>query len=269
MHALILFAALQGLPAGPVMKGALADPREPRVAVGFVMSTLLADDFVARPGQDLPSGLDAANDAHAVVQLGTDFPLLRVGAVLISIQGSHISRFRLEASDNDHLSSDYLVAFPVSYRHGEWEGRLRLMHRSGHLGDELVLGSTLRRLEFDHEEIDALVARRVGPLRVYVGGTLTLASSFDRDKGGWQVGLDGERDIGRGWSVEGGLDYQRHAIQLDGRSSVLAGLKKAGQAGRIALEAVYLNGGSPIGEFFLDSERYWGVQLRLERSNGH
>ncbi|MGQ0560924.1 MAG: DUF1207 domain-containing protein [Gemmatimonadota bacterium] len=279
MHALLVFAALQQvLPAAPVVPGGLADAREPRVGLALISSGLFADELIARQGQGLPAGEDASRDRHGVVQLGTNFPLLRLGTVVFSLQGGLISRFRLERSDNDQLSSDYTVALPINYARGDWQARVRLLHRSAHLGDELVQNTMIRRLEFDHEEIDALVRRTVGPLSVYGGGTLTVASSFEQDKWGVQLGAELRRGVGRersrgdeaGWGVVAGVDWQRHSIANgNSRFGAVAGVARRGPAGRVALEAVFQTGASVLGEFFLERERYWGVQLELGRSNGH
>lgn len=249
------------------MPGGLADAREPRVAIGFIASNLLADPLVAREGQTIPSG-DLASDVQGVVQLGTDFPLLRAGRVIVSIQGGVLSRFRLEASDNDALSSDYMVAIPLSYAHGPFAARVRVIHRSSHLGDELVQNSGIRRVEYDHEEVDALLARRVGPIRVYGGGTLTLASSFDTDRWGVQAGADGDWRPRPGWGLRAGVDWQNHSMQKAGRLAVTGGVGVRGSAGRAWLEGVFQTGGSAVGEFFLETERYWGLQVVLERFNG-
>lgn len=248
------------------MAGGLADAREPRVAIGFIATNLLSDALVAREGQAKPSG-DLTSDVHGVVQLGTDFPLLRTGPVILSLQGGLISRFRLEARDNDALSSDYMIALPVSYAHGPLAGRIRLIHRSGHLGDELVQNSGIRRLEYDHEEVDALVARRIGPIRVYGGGTLTVASSFDTDRWGAQAGADGEWWPATSLGLRAGVDWQTHSMQPGGRLGVTAGVGVRGSAGTASIEGVFQTGASAVGEFFLETERYWGLQVVLERFN--
>ncbi|MGQ0814125.1 MAG: DUF1207 domain-containing protein [Gemmatimonadota bacterium] len=280
MHSMLLIAALQQLlPNGPLMPGAIADGREPRVAIGFVSSTLFADELVARAGQGLGPGEEPESDVHGVVQLGTNFPLLRIRSAVVSLQGGLISRFRLEAQDNDALSSDFMIALPVSYSGGAWQARMRLIHRSSHLGDELVQNTTIRRLEYDHEEIDGLIARFIGPLRVYGGGTLTLASSFGSDEWGIQFGTDLRRAVGwgpgvggstSGWGYTAGIDWQRHSIANGhSRFSAVAGIGRWGPAGQIRLDSVFQTGASPIGEFFPERERYWGLQLVMSRSNGH
>lgn len=270
MHALFLIAALQqALPAAPtVMPGPIADTREPRTAIGFIVTDLFADALIARDGQGLPATEDARRDTHGVVQLGTNFPLVRFGGVVVSLQGGLHARFRLEAQDNDALSSDFLVALPVNFTTSGFDGRVRFIHRSSHLGDELVQNTSIRRLEYDHEEIDGLLARRVGPIRVYGGGTLTVASSFDSDRWGVQFGADGQWPAGERFAVRGGVDFQHHSIGAgDSRISALIGFVLRGPVGQISLDGVAGSGSSATGEFFLERERYWGLQVTLRRLN--
>jgi hypothetical protein len=226
-----------------------------------IKSDIFKDELIAR-NQTLPP---RQSDTHGVVQLGTNFPLVRFGAITLSLQGGLISRFRLDTSDNDALSSDYVVAFPFNFKHGANEARIRLIHRSAHLGDELVLNSGFRRLEFDHEEIDGLYARSVGPFRVYTGGTVTLASSFEKDKWGIQAGADGRWRLGRNSAAVAGIDWQRHTIN-EGSSRIggAAGLEWSGPAGKLALHAVFQSGASAMGEFFLERESYRGFEVVLQ-----
>lgn len=268
MHPILtaVIIAQQLLPGAGVVHGAVADMREPRVAVGFIATNLLADELIARPGQAFPANEEAARDVQGVVELGTNFPLIRFGGVTVSLQGGALSRFRLERSDNDAFTVDYMVAFPFNYSRGGWEGRIRLIHRSAHLGDEVVQNVGLRRLEYDHEEVDALVAHRLGPIRVYGGASLTIASSFEEDDWGVQAGVEGRRGVGATTVIYGGIDWQRHSIQ-DGNSRVaaVAGVELRGEAGRLGIEALYGSGAAASGEFFLERERFWGARIILRQ----
>jgi hypothetical protein len=272
VHAFLVAVVIaqQIIPASPLISGGLADPREPRSAVGFLITNLFADELHARPAQGFPSRdtLDLKSDTHGVVELGINFPLVQIGQVTASLQGGVTSRFRLESKDNDALSTDYMIALPFNYVRGAYGGRVRLIHRSSHLGDELVQNTSIRRLEFDHEEIDALLERRFGSVRGYVGGTLTLASSFEHDKRGVQVGADGQWRLGRNLKGVGGIQWERHTItQGSSRVSAAAGLTVRGPGGTATLEARYLNGATPVGEFFLDRETFWGLRLVLGTVN--
>ncbi len=268
MNALVLVVALaqQVLPATPVVRGGFADAREPRTGIGFLVTNLFADPLQDRPGQGFPAGEDVARDTHGTAQFGANFALVRAGPVVVSLQAGVIARFRVEKQDNDALSTDYQVSLPFNFTSGPWAARVRILHRSSHLGDELEQNTSIRRIEFDHEEIDGLMAHSYGAWRVYAGGTWTLASSFAWDKHGVQIGADGAWPLGGGVSALAGIDWQKHSISRGlSQRSATAGLELKGVGGSISLLGRYLAGQSPIGEFFLDRERYWGLSLVLAR----
>ena len=180
------------------------------------------------------------------------------------MSGGLIARFRIEQSDNDALSSDYIVALPVVYTTREVTLRVRPLHRSGHVGDELITKSGIRRMEYDHEEIDALVALRWRGLRPYAGGTLTLASSYPEDTGGLRAGFDLERQLRPALSLQGGFDWQRVALtQWADRFSGAIGLQLLRQGRGAGLLLRYATGASAVGEFFPDRESYWGLEIVL------
>lgn len=263
MNALALVIVAQLLPAGGVVRGGMADLREPRDAIGLITTTLLADPLAQRPGQRFDPGRDYRHDVQGVAQLGINIPILRVGPITASLQSGVISRFRMEVSDNDQLSIDYEVGFPINYTRGSFEGRMRFMHRSSHIGDEVILNEGIRRLEFDHEEINALVARRFGWLRAYVGGTRTIATSFKAiDRHGLQAGADAEWRVIQNFSARAGVDWQRHTIsQGSATIAAVSGISYKGRGGSVAFDLVYANGATFLGEFFPDRERYWGCRL--------
>lgn len=251
-------AAAQEFAQGPI-----ADPREPRIAIGFLRSTLFADELQERPGQGL--GERREWDTHGVIQLGITRRVLRLGAISAGIQGGAISRFRLDASDNDALTVDYMVAMPVTFDLAGTQTRVRLIHRSAHLGDEVVLNEGLRRLEFDHEEVDFTLRRGFGQgITGYISGALTLASSFVWDDGGLQAGVEGKWEAGWLGRWSWGVDWQRHGIsdwtdQFNGVFGVERQI--LGWSGR--LQARFHSGATHLGEFFRDREKAWGAEVIL------
>ncbi|HUP88247.1 MAG TPA: DUF1207 domain-containing protein [Longimicrobiales bacterium] len=263
MNALALIIAAQLLPAGGLVRGGLADLREPRDAIGLITTTLLADPLAQRPGQRFDPSHDYSGDTQGVAQLGINIPILRVGPFTTSLQSGVISRFRMEVSSNDALSIDYEVGFPVNYKHGNYEARVRFMHRSAHVGDEVILHEGIRRLNFDREEINALVARRFGGLRAYLGGTKTIAGTFDDiDRHGIQAGADAEWPVTRGFSARAGVDWQRHTLsQGSATIAAVTGISYKGKAGVLSVDLLYSDGATQLGEFFPDRERYWGGRL--------
>ncbi|HUH13723.1 MAG TPA: DUF1207 domain-containing protein, partial [Longimicrobiales bacterium] len=171
--------------------GPVADPLEPRVAGAFILTDL----FAVRPGRPperppfafAESAADLERDLQAVVAVGGTLPLWgkvvdREVAVVVAGQLGVVNRFRMELSSRDDVGGDWVVALPVELRLGEAvSGRLRLSHRSSHLGDEVAMRGQIQRLEFSYEALDALVAVRPGAsTRLYGGGTLILASNTYR-----------------------------------------------------------------------------------------
>lgn len=78
------------------------------------------------------------------------------------------AQFDMDFDSKDLINADYVIGFPLTWRRGAWAGRLNLYHQSSHLGDELLLregGPERINLSFE-----ALVARDLGPWRIYGGG---------------------------------------------------------------------------------------------------
>ncbi len=65
-------------------------------------------------------------------------------------------------------------------------------------------------------------------------------------------------------TVDAGLDWQSSdRTEWAGQLSVRLGLVVRDGARSARLSGVYRNGPSPMGQFFLTNERYWGIELNL------
>ena len=58
----------------------------------------------------------------------------------VGLSGGVFAQFDMDADSNDLINADYVIGFPLTWRHGAWSGRFNLYHQSSHLGDELLLG---------------------------------------------------------------------------------------------------------------------------------
>lgn len=261
----------------------LADPYEIRLAAGFASTDLFAAGKVPaeRPPFSIGDPDDMDRDFQGVVSLGGTLPLWAASedpdnTVVVSIQAGVSARFRLEVPSRDHAASDWTVALPVAWRRSPVSLRARILHRSSHLGDELIHNNGVRRIEFAHEAIDVLVAYDVaGAARVYGGSTwifrsitqqemvLTGRNPGLRDNAAVQLGFDAE------WPVTGdsrvtalaGLDFQAAArTEWASQLSVAAGLGASGPGGGLRLLLRYYRGPSPLGEFFLTYETFWMLE---------
>jgi hypothetical protein len=197
------------------------------------------------------------------------------GGLTLGLQAGVFGRFRLEVSSNDMVASDWIVAFPAEIARGDWSGRLRLMHWSAHVGDELIeMG--VARVDFTNETLEALVAYGPGDFRLYGGGGLVLRSSLENEP---QLGPDFSDDLVirfgadarvRPWArddvtLDGGVDWQNSdRTGWEGQLSVRFGITVRDGARSAGLSGVYHRGPSPMGQFFLTDERYWGIELILE-----
>jgi len=197
------------------------------------------------------------------------------GGLTLGVQAGVFGRFRLEVSGNDLVSSDWIVALPVEAARGVWSGRLRLVHWSAHVGDELIEAG-VERVDFTTESFEVLVAYRAGDFRLYGGGSLVVRSSLENEA---QLGPDFSDDVlirlgadasVRPWdrddvTIDGGVDWQNSdRTGWDGQLSVRLGLAVRDGAHSARLSATYHQGPSPMGQFFLTHERYWGIELVLE-----
>ena len=259
-----------------------ASVREPVFALRALWSPVFRGR--ARPAERPPFDFEGENGLDRELQgeaaLGGAFRLWNParwdgGGLTVGVQAGVFGRFRLEVSSSDLVSSDWVVALPVEAGRGPWSARVRLTHWSAHLGDELIEKVGAERVDFTSETLDALVAYRVGQARLYGGGALVTRSSLENearlgpnfsDNALVRLGADFEwlpwsgGDIG----LDAGLDWQS-ADRTDwkGQLNAVFGVK-AGNGDRSArLRGVFHDGPSPMGQFFLTDERYWGLELIL------
>ena len=259
-----------------------ASVREPTFAVGVLWTDVFRDraDHAERPPIDLEGGSGLDTDVQGEAALGGNVRIWQPaqwagGGLTLGIQAGVFGRFRLEVSGNDLVASDWIVALPAEIARGPWSGRLSLQHWSTHIGDEL-LEQGVTRIDFTTETLEVLVAYGPGDFRFYGGGSLVVRSSLENEA---QLGPDFSDDAlirfgadgrVRPWArdevmVEGGVDWQSAdrtgwASQL----SVRLGLTVRDGRRSARLSGIYHRGPSPMGQFFLTNEQYWGVELLLE-----
>ncbi len=220
-------------------------------------------------------------DLQAVVSLGGTLPLWGSASdpgqgVTFAVQAGVTARFRMEVPSRDYAASDWTVAFPVLWNDGPVAVRTRVLHRSSHLGDEVIYDTGAQRIEYAYEALDAVVAYRVHrSTRVYGGSAWIFRSLTEtepllasrsleiRDNLALQLGFDGEwplRDDGRIAAIAG-LDWQA-AERTEWRSqlSAAAGIGSRGPGGGLRLLLRYFRGVSALGEFFLTDESYWALE---------
>ena len=259
-----------------------ASVREPTFAMGALWSTVFRERTgpAERPPFDLQSGNRLETDLQGEAALGGNVRIWQPmrwadGGLTLGMQAGVFGRFRLEVSSNDLVASDWIVALPAEIARGPWSGRLRLLHWSAHVGDELIEAG-VERVDFTTETLEALVAYGFGDFRLYGGGSLVVRSSLENepqlgppfsDDALIRFGADAHvRPWARnGVTLDAGVDWQNSdRTGWEGQLSVRFGLTVRDADRSARLSAVYHRGPSPMGQFFLTDERYWGIELILE-----
>jgi hypothetical protein len=261
----------------------VADPLEPRMAIGLIQTDLFerAGEGLEREPFSFPDPRDTRRDVNAAAAIGGSIPFLRLkewpgrGGIVASAQLGVFSRFRIEYPSRDDVGQDWFVGMPFEFAYDKWNGRFRIMHRSSHIGDELVEVTGARRIEFGGEFADFILGREiVDGARLYGGATWNFRSYTEHlpalrardmhDTFALQGGIDGKW---LGWSagrtgLTAGFDWQS-AQRTGWRSQFSAAggfiaRKADGQGMKLLLR--YFHGPSSVGEFFLTKESFLGVE---------
>ena len=261
---------LTPLPETQLFQPLRADPKEPR----FFVSALKVDSTIQ-------------NTTVAAVGFGENFGIVRHGSSprngwQLGISAAVFAQFDLESESSDLMNADYVIGVPVTWRHDDWSGRVRVYHQSSHLGDEFLLRVQPERVNLSFESIEVLVAHDFGGLRAYGGGEyLFHREPSDLAESLIHVGLDWENsDTSFSFSHLGAARWVaglavKHWQQDDTaiQVSAKAGLEFAplshvnssvnSSKRRWSLLMELYDGPSPYGQFFQDDLRYWGISVQL------
>ena len=266
------------LPSQNWFRPPVADPLEPRFGVSLLKTDLLSRRGPERPPFFLPDQQDSNSDVVAAVALGVTFPIAslaeweRGGLVLTGHAAVH-SRFRIEYPSRDDLGQDWVVGGGLAAAWDELAARLRIHHRSSHLGDEFMELTGAPRIEFGGEAIEATAAYSWEGLRFYGGGSWIFHSNTAKEtilrvwgRDDWytvQLGADAEwfQLAGGRLGFNGGIDWQAaQRTNWRGALALAAGVH-ARNAAMLGFTVRYFTGPSTMGEFFLTDETYLALEL--------
>ena len=264
----------------------IADPLEPRMAIGLVKTDVFehAGAGAERQPFSFPDPEDSSSDVQAAAAIGGSIPLLHLaewpgkGGIVASAQIGVFARFRIEYPSRDDTGQDWFVGMPFEIAYDKFTGRFRIMHRSSHIGDELVEVTGAQRIEFGGEFADFVAGYEVLPgARLYGGGTWNfrsytarlpaLIARGGRDRFALQGGIDGSWYL---WSagktgVIAGLDWQSaERIGWKSQLSFAGGITARTNERSTRLLLRYFHGPSSMGEFFLTPETFVALEWVLE-----
>lgn len=235
----------------------IADPNEHQAG-----TALRSGDFVGRGSLE---GIASFGASLPIIGWGSDGNSVQIGAA-----GGVISRFDMHTSANDLVSEDYEVGFPLWIRSGRLAGRLRVYHRSAHIGDEIVLHNPgLTRFDLTYEAVEGILAANFGEARVYLGGDYIYHNATTQIKpGALRAGADAilgsafeTRSLRARWVGGVDLDASRDLAWRVAKSAVggleLSRARASSLSMRILIEL--FDGPSNAGQFYGTSERYVGI----------
>lgn len=235
-------------PVGEVFEPLVADVKEPQFSTGLhrVNSSGQLGKFTA-----------------GVVSFGEHFGLVRWQQTTrkqwqLSIVGAVFAQFNMDADSKDLINADYTIGLSSTHRRGPLSYRMRVIHQSTHLGDELLLGSSApERVNFSLEAVDFLIAYKWHDYRLYGGvGYLLNVEPSELDRTALQFGGDfisTKYRLFKG-NLTGGIDLT--AFEGDDwniNTTVKFGLEfgKAGSGNRrVRVMLEHYNGKAPFGQFF-------------------
>lgn len=213
----------------------------------------------------------------AFVGITTDYPLYRgtrlstVESWQVDVEAGVLSQFDMDQESDDLLNTDFFVGFPFTYRKYPYSVRVRLMHQSSHLGDELLLRPDApERINLSLEFVDVLLAYEYEDWRIYGGGSDAFRHSPSTlDARTLQAGLEyfEEKNAER-TGIIAGVDYRSSAqTNWDPGVSLRAGMR-FGDVGagstRMDVRLEYYTGPLPYGQFFTEDVKYAGLGVYLD-----
>jgi hypothetical protein len=268
-------AALSGgaVPSGDVFEPLWADPVWPQFRL--TLNEYVDDDFL---GTVVTAGM---GDTVPFARWVDDDAPFGLDAFEFGGQAAVFTTFDQDAPSNDQFYADFFGGVYVAGRVGRTSGMLRMIHRSGHVGDEFLLNAGAQagvtRENFSFERVDLYLSRDLagdpfapgtGLVRVYAGVGVSPTEP-DPDNYGWvqiQYGLElrSPTRIGPVRPVaaanvthQSGNDYKadlsvRAGVQFDNDTV-------NGRAVRLLFE--YYNGKEVNGQFWEDDLQYFGFGM--------
>ena len=250
----------EAFPTGNLFRPLIADPKQPQFFVSLGRFRSLDERY-----------------AMASVGFGEAFGLYRFfgsregDGLQLNVEGALFAQFNLEASSSDLLNADYIIGFPVTYRHGDNSLRFRLYHQSSHLGDEFLMSvNPPERVNLSYEALDLIYSYEWHEFRVYGGGEYLIHKEPDDLKplsAHWGIEYRGNNPLLWNGRPIVGVDMknlEEHDWKLD--TSIKAGLEfghpDPGQR-RLRLLAEWYKGFDPHGQFYINEVEYFGLGVYL------
>ncbi len=252
----------EAFPVGDLFAHLIADPKQPQLFASMRKYEIGSTGSITLETNRVTVGAVGFGDTFGLYRRDGSAP---GNGLQVSISAGIFAQFNLDAESDDLVNADYVVGFPVSYRHGQHSARLRLYHQSSHLGDEFLLNYQPERINLSYEALELLYSYDWNAWRGYIGGEHIISiepASFKNNSlhGGveFRSGLGHKR---RGQWL-GGIDlksYEEHDWHVDWSLKAGYEFNAASQAQRLRILAEAYKGFSPHGQFYNTRSDYFGI----------
>jgi hypothetical protein len=173
-------ASVRVFPRAPLFAPLSADPRWPRMSLGYAYF------------------IDDSDFSHVgVVDAGASIPVIqnaarRKGTWELGLQGGIFSIFDFSAPSSDLVNADYLGGITFSYTWDSLSIISRFVHQSSHLGDEFLLNNEVERINLSFEELGVLIAYDLRNWARVYGGVAVIVRSEPSTLDRWSLRAGGE-----------------------------------------------------------------------------
>lgn len=238
----------------------LADPRRPHTALGLLFAT--------------ESQLPASGDSRFALDIGGRYPVVRferVDGLRVQVYGEagFFGQFdRLNSLDEIGWDGWYAVQTGIDPG-GPLRLKVGLRHLSSHLGDEFVIRTGRRRIDYTREDLSLAVAWTRDGVALYADGGVAFARSFPDQEPlvvqagaqyvspprwgpiGWYAGVDAKAFQEDSWDPSVCLEI-----------GLALPLARSGPTWRLGLEGYA--GRAILGEFSRFEEDYIALSLGID-----
>ncbi len=180
-------------PSDDLFRPLLADPKQPQFFALW---------------QSQQSRLERTNANIGSIGIGENFGLFtrREGCNgwQFSLLTGIFAQFDLDTSNSELINIDFNVGVPITWRQGNWSGRLRFYHQSSHIGDEFLASHPgFQSIGLQFNEVDLILSYDVQKwLRFYGGAAVMVSrqpSTIDRWTGQWGFEARTARPLARSY----------------------------------------------------------------------
>ncbi len=176
-------------------------------------------------------------------------------------------------SPEDLIATDYRFGFPVTFRRGDYHGKLSYEHTSVHLGDEIAQNTGRRPVNLTRDEAVVAVDRVFSEINLRVYGQVSYAfftdmpGATDRQRFRFDTGFQWVYPYSTGFA---GAPFVAAHLEASGvvqyNPNVVAqvGYMFANPYQRLAnlrIYGEYYTGHSQFGQFFRDKETFFGIAI--------